>query len=113
MNTLGVATEQRARLYLQSKGLTFLEANYRCRYGEIDLILKDKSTLVFVEVRYRANQDFGGAAASITSQKQQKILRTAQYYLQEHGDQACRFDVVAFGGNAAEKMEWISNAFEA
>lgn len=113
MNTLGVATEQRALAYLQSQGLVLLETNYRCRYGEIDLIFKDKSTLVFVEVRFRANNNFGGAAVSVTHQKQQKILRSAQNYLQEHGDQACRFDVVTFDGNAAEKMEWITNAFEA
>ncbi len=112
MNSLGVATEQRALVFLESQGLTLLETNYRCRYGEIDLIFKDKTVIVFVEVRFRAKQNFGGAAASVSSQKQQKILRSAQTYLQEHGNQACRFDVIAFEGNSADTMEWITNAFE-
>lgn len=111
MNNLGVATEQRALVFLQKQGLTLLQTNYRCRYGEIDLILKDKAVIVFVEVRFRASEKFGGAVESVTSKKQQKILRTAQNYLQEHGNQACRFDVIAFQGKLADKMQWIPNAF--
>jgi putative endonuclease len=79
--------------------------------GEIDLILEDRGTLVFVEVRLRGNANFGGAAASITAHKQNKLVRAAQHYLQRQPTQPpCRFDAVLLDGG---KMEWIRDAFGA
>lgn len=111
----GDAHEQLAADFLQSHGLTLLAANHRSRFGEIDLIMQDKSVLVFVEVRYRRNTTFGGAALSITPAKQRKIALTALQYLQKKGqsDMPCRFDVVAVtGGKDSAETEWIQNAFE-
>ena len=81
----GNAAEQLATEYLQAQGLRLLTRNYRSRFGEIDLIMQDGKTVVFIEVRLRKSQNFGGAEASITSSKQHKIVMTAEYYLQENG----------------------------
>lgn len=107
----GDAGENSALHYLQQAGLTCTEKNYHCRYGEIDLIMQDQQTLVFVEVRVRGNQHFGGAAASVDRRKQQKIVRTAEYYLQRLPGNTpdCRIDVVAIDGE--ENVDWIKNAF--
>ena len=78
MNQLGTAAEQRALDYLLAQGLKLVVRNWHCRFGEIDLILKDHKTLVFVEVRSRSQARFGGAARSIAIGKQQKLIRTAQ-----------------------------------
>lgn len=110
----GRDAEQAAISFLQSHKLTLVTQNYRCRFGEIDLIMRDQTTLVFVEVRMRANEAFGGAAASITTAKQKKLLCTARHYLSElNDDPACRFDAVLFSGAAGQHVEWIKNAFEA
>ena len=87
--------------------------NYHCRFGEIDLIMKDAKTLVFIEVRLRSNNSFGNAASSITPQKQNKLILTAQHYLQLHGDSACRFDAILMSRANLQNIEWIRNAFEA
>jgi putative endonuclease len=87
--------------------------NYRARYGEIDLILKDKATIVFAEVRSRNSMVFGGAAASVTYTKQQKIIKTAMHYLlthKLHNKMPMRFDVIAFEGKT-EELHWIKHAF--
>ena len=68
--------------YLQQKGLKLLAKNYHGRRGEVDLVMQDRHTVVFVEVRYRRNSDFGGALESITSSKQQKLRLTAEQYMQ-------------------------------
>jgi len=73
-NSQGVKSEKQALYYLTSQGLTLLCQNYYCRFGEIDLIMQDQETIVFIEVRYRKNNDFGGALASITQSKQNKII---------------------------------------
>ena len=109
----GKSAELMAAAHLQRNGLTLLESNYRCRFGEIDLIMRDADEIVFVEVRLRSNAAFGGAAASITSSKQQKISRTAEHYLQLHGSAACRFDAVLFDALAEDRIHWLKNAFEA
>ena len=89
-----------------------MEKNYRCRRGEIDLIMQDNDSLVFVEVRYRKNNDFGGALESITRKKQQKIQTTALHYMQNHQDMSARFDVIAITGTGRKQdVEWIKNAF--
>jgi len=112
MNTLGSAAEQLAADYLQQQGLTMITSNYRCKFGEIDLVMREAKTLVFIEVRLRSNPRFGNAAASITPAKQQKIARTAEHYLQQHGNSACRFDAVVMDKADTHNIEWIRNAFD-
>lgn len=113
MNDSGKAAENMAAHYLQRQGLKLLESNYRCRFGEIDLVMRDGKETVFVEVRLRGNAAFGGAAASITRSKQEKLTRTAQYYQMLHGQTACRFDAVLLDGLDEQRLEWIRNAFDA
>lgn len=110
----GAQAEQTAARYLQQHGLTLLQANYRCRFGEIDLILRDGETLVFAEVRLRSRSDFGGAAASIDRRKQGKLIRSAQLYLASLTLlPPCRFDaLLLLSADGAEGVEWIKNAFE-
>ncbi|NOT68316.1 MAG: YraN family protein [Methylophilaceae bacterium] len=112
MNKLGVAAEQMAATYLQQQGLTLISQNFTCRYGEIDLIMREGRMLVFVEVRLRSNARFGGAGMSITPAKQHKLQRSAEYYLQQYGNSACRFDAVLMNKASAEHIEWIKNAFD-
>ena len=104
--------EQVAERWLQAGGLQPVARNYRCRGGEIDLIMHQGQTLVFVEVRYRATSSHGGAASSVTRSKQHKIMLAARHYLKQHAineaNQACRFDVIAFEG---DQPAWIQNAF--
>ena len=108
---LGQAAESRAEAFLKTQGLKLVARNWRCRFGEIDLVMQDGPTLVFVEVRLRSRSDFGGAAASVTPAKQKKLLAAARQYLGALKTlPPCRFDVVALNGGAAP--EWIRNAFE-
>ncbi len=108
----GDAAELRARRWLERQGLSFIAANVHERGGEIDLIMHDGVVTVFVEVRYRASSAFGGAAASVTRSKQNKLLQTARLWLARHNGSFdtvdCRFDVIAFTGN---EIEWLQNAF--
>lgn len=110
----GAQAEQQALAYLTQQGLSPVATNYRSRFGEIDLILRDGSTLVFVEVRMRADRNFGGAAASITDAKRRKLIATAQMYLSQLRDTPpCRFDAVLLGGGSLPTIEWLRNAFSA
>ncbi|MBA7930375.1 YraN family protein [Klebsiella sp. RHBSTW-00215] len=108
----GDAWEIQARRWLESQGLRFIAANAHERGGEIDLIMRDGSVTVFVEVRYRRSANYGDAAASVTPQKQQKLLKAARLWLSRHNGSFetvdCRFDVVAFTGN---DIQWLKNAF--
>lgn len=107
----GAQAEQLAARFLQQQGLTLLDTNYRCRFGEIDLILRDGETLVFAEVRQRSRSDFGGAAASIDARKQQRIILAARHYLAAlNRTPPCRFDAVLLDSTA--RLEWVKNAFE-
>lgn len=110
----GAQAEQAAARYLQQHGLKLVQANYRSRFGEIDLILYDGPTLVFAEVRMRRRTDFGGAASSIDAHKQAKLIRTAQLYLATLSSlPPCRFDaVLLLSPDGKEGIEWIKNAFE-
>lgn len=110
----GNEAETLAQRYLEQRGLSTVERNYRCKMGEIDIIMKDQDSLVFVEVRYRKQNAFGSAAESVTATKQKKIIRAAYHYLQAHHQQntACRFDVLAISGVQSERIEWIPNAFQ-
>jgi len=111
----GEEVEAVALEFLLTRGFRLLEKNYRCRYGEIDLVMMDKQDLVFVEVRYRKNDLFGGAAQSIDRKKQQKLRRTAEKFLQQHHSmtfEGCRFDVVAVSGPPSNySIELIKDAF--
>ena len=115
-HTLGKFAEDKACNYLQQQGLILLTQNYRCRFGEVDLIMQDGAVLVFVEVRIRRDQDLMMILESITPSKQSKIIRAATFYLQEKhlfDKTLCRFDVVA-GVLHDEKIElkWIKQAFD-
>jgi putative endonuclease len=81
----GDRAERIAAAYLEGKGLAVIESRYRCRWGEIDLILRDRDTLVFAEVRLRHSKDFGGAAYSVDRRKQARIIATARHYLGARG----------------------------
>ncbi|MFT6153965.1 MAG: putative endonuclease [Bermanella sp.] len=106
--------EDKACAFLQQKGLTLSERNVNFPTGEIDLIMLDGPQLVFVEVRFRHNNEFGGAAASIDNRKQKKLIKTAQLYLQKKfGSRppSCRFDVIAINGDKKKfNVNWIKNA---
>jgi putative endonuclease len=110
----GAQAEQAAARFLQQHGLTLAHANYRCRFGEIDLILRDGTTLVFAEVRQRSSDDFGGAAASIDARKRQRLTLTAQHYLASlPSTPPCRFDAVLMDDAQGRNAQWLENAFEA
>lgn len=110
----GAEAEHWAEKYLLSQGLKLIARNYRGRFGEIDLIMQDKETLVFVEVRQRSSNRFGGAAASINHQKQQKLIRTAQQYLARLGHTPpCRFDAMLMTDAEGRDVVWVKNAFDA
>lgn len=105
-------TESLACSYLESQGLVKKEQNFRCKIGEIDLIMLDQSTLVFVEVRLRKHELFASASESINYKKQQKMVKTAQFYLQQNQlfDKVnCRFDAVTFDKSLTP--DWLKNIF--
>ena len=108
----GQAVEDQACRFLQRQGMRLLARNYHCRHGELDLVMKDNDTIVFVEVRYRKNENFGGALGSIDYNKQRRLIATAQHYLQgqRQPDAPCRFDVIAVSGQ--DDLQWLSNAIE-
>lgn len=106
----GQFAERKACQYLQHQGLTLIEKNYRCHNGEIDLIMRDKEQLVFVEVRYRKNEHYGTAIDSVDHNKVKKLILTARHYLVSRQlDVPARFDVVGF--DTSFKPKWISDAF--
>lgn len=108
----GAASEALAEKLLAAHGLRLVERNYRCRGGEIDLVMRDGESMVFVEVRYRASTAFGGALGSVGASKQQRLVRAAQHYLLRSGwTGPCRFDVVGFDGTG--QPQWVRDAFAA
>ena len=108
--TKGRLGEEQALAYLQDNGLTLVERNFRCKTGEIDLLMLDQGVLVFVEVRKRSNVFYGGAAASVTAAKQAKLRLAAQVFLSRYDNvPACRFDVVAID---AGYIDWLKNVIE-
>jgi putative endonuclease len=114
--SIGNCYEQLAAEHLEKQGLQLIRSNYHCRLGEIDLIMQDQNTLVFVEVRYRLRNDFVSAVVSINPTKQQKILRTAMVYLKQHklNDKVpCRIDLIGLTrcrSTGELIVEWIKNA---
>ena len=107
----GNRAEALAAEYLADRGLRLIARNYSCRLGEIDLILADGAALVFAEVRLRSNREFGGAAASITEAKRQRILLAARHYLSGRPERPCRFDVMLLDALDPDRIEWIKDAF--
>jgi putative endonuclease len=111
----GHEIEKLAAEYLVDQGIKLLQRNFRSRLGEIDLIGVDQNQLIFVEVRFRRYSDYGSAADSVNYKKQQKLIRTARYFLHIHpqyANLACRFDVIAVTlVNNEPNLEWIQNAF--
>jgi len=114
----GAQYERKALRYLKSQGLKLLTCNFRCRHGEIDLIMRHGRCLAFVEVRYRMWNRFSTASGSIDSRKQKKIIKTAAAYLASHphyANNTVRFDVVAFDVTEDERgrIQWMQDAFRA
>lgn len=109
--TRGAEAEEHAARFLARQGLEVIARNYRTRFGEIDLIARDGAILVFVEVRMRSSEGFGGAAGSIDSRKKARIVAAARQFLARlTREPPCRFDVVTLDGGAPQ---WLRGAFEA
>lgn len=111
---IGQEFEQEALKFLRRKHLKLIESNYTVKCGEIDHIMQEQDSLVFVEVRYRKEDDYGEGLESVSKSKQAKLIRAAKTYLQEHAlyDKiACRFDVVSI--DKQHQINWIQNAFDA
>jgi len=113
--TTGTHWERVAESFLTAQGLSLLERNFSSRFGEIDLIMEEGNTLVFILVRYRQNSRHGSGADSVTYHKQRKLSMTAGWYLAKNPQQAtqyCRFDVISIGAHGQERqVDWIKNAF--
>jgi putative endonuclease len=114
-HAVGKAGEEAAVQYLQQHGYRILERNYRCRFGEIDLIARDGRTLAFVEVKTRRSQRYGPAAAAVTLEKQRHLIKASQLYLiqKKKANEFCRFDVVTVAMDAQQpRIELIKDAFQ-
>ncbi|WP_057832637.1 YraN family protein [Colwellia sp. TT2012] len=112
----GKVSEQFAEQFLVKQGLSLIDKNYHCRQGEVDLIMLDGDTYVFIEVKYRKSKAFGGALAAIPLSKQQKVKHCVTFYLHQAGlneyNTPCRIDVVALEGDISHpQVTWIKNAF--
>jgi putative endonuclease len=111
MSNRGQAGEDIAAEFLGREGLAILHRNFRCRFGEIDLIARDGDTIVFVEVRMRGRGDFGGAAESITARKRGRLIKAAGFYLAgQPRTPRCRFDAILLSSPDG-RVEWIRDAF--
>ena len=113
----GRSAEALALRHLQQQGLRLLTQNWLCRRGELDLVMLDGDTVVFVEVRYRRHSAWGGALESVDARKRAKLATAAQLFLQKEARWArypCRFDVVAINddGRSPPRLNWIQNAFD-
>jgi putative endonuclease len=113
-NLNGIIAEKIALTFLTNKGLSELKTNYRSKYGEIDLIMNDIDTVVFIEVRYRSNTKFIDPIETTDKNKVQRIITTSQIYLQEfpEHDKLYRFDIITLTGNInLPQINWVKNAF--
>lgn len=109
----GRSAEESACRYLEAEGLVLVTRNYRCRWGEIDIVMHDGATVVFVEVRQRRTDDFGTPAETVTAGKQARLRTTAEHYLQNYQKESqkpCRFDIVAINGSD-QRIDWLRDAF--
>ena len=109
----GQRAEQIACEFLQARGLKLIERNWRCRFGEIDLVLQEGDTIVFVEVRLRTHPDFASAGESIHRAKQRRLIAAARLYLSRAPERACRFDAVLLDRLDAAGIQWIRDAITA
>ena len=111
----GRKAEELASARLQRQGLRLAARNYRSPFGEIDLVMQERDTLVFVEVRYRSNTTFGAPAETVDRRKQARLRATAEHYLQHTpraSKKACRFDIVAITGDGEDgNFCWLRNVF--
>jgi putative endonuclease len=113
-SSTGKKAERQAEQYLRAQGLAVVKRNFRCRTGEIDLIMLDGKTLVFIEVRHRSNPQFGSGAETVDWHKQRKLIRAASHFLATHpryNGCECRFDVVASDA-VTEQLQWYRHAFD-
>ena len=112
---IGAEFERNAEAYLHKYGLRTVCRNYKCRTGEIDLVMNDGELIVFVEVRFRRNNDYGDPFESITPRKQKRLIRAATHFLSTQPqlqDRSCRFDAVGISqSNGRIKYDWIKDAF--
>lgn len=111
----GQYAERLAEKYLKQHGLKLKNRNFFTKAGEIDLVMADGDSWIFVEVRYKSSDEWANPAESITPQKQRKIIKAAQYYLQKFdksGKKPCRFDVILMSGDLnSPQIEWLEHAF--
>ena len=110
---LGVRAEELCAELLRKAGLRVLARNWRCRHGEIDLVAEEGGTLVFAEVRLRRDERYGGAAESVTSAKQARLIAAARIFLMRRPESDCRFDVLLLDSLDASRIRWIRDAFTA
>ena len=112
----GAHWERKAESWLRRQKAKILDRNYRCRTGEIDLVIRDGKAVAFVEIKYRSRQDFGSGADQVTYSKQRRIVSAARHYLQYHKHAQCqifRFDVVSINDSSkGAEIQWIKSAFE-
>jgi putative endonuclease len=111
----GRRAESLACDYLKQRGLKLVARNFLCKLGELDLIMRDGETLVFVEVKFRQRSDYGHGSEAVNRSKQNKLIRTAQVYLQQHPEYTnlpMRFDVISIEGEPP-RLQWLANAFDA
>ena len=107
---LGQAGEDIARRYLEERGYALLEANYRCRWGEVDLVMEHEGSVVFVEVRTKRNSAFGTPEESVTATKRKRLTATAYTYLQEHAlDVPFHIDLVAIALNTRGVVQRVTH----
>lgn len=110
MNEAGARAEDQCAEMMRAAGLSLLERNWRCRFGEIDLIAEERGVVVFAEVRMRRSWNFGGAGESVTAAKRAKLLAAARLYLASRPQAPCRFDVFLVEGQAGD-VRWVRDAF--
>ncbi|MCC7259105.1 MAG: YraN family protein [Gammaproteobacteria bacterium] len=113
----GALAEDAALTFLEQQGLRLMQRNYRCRWGEIDLVMREAATLVIVEVRYRTSSALLEPGLSVDARKRRRLLQAARRFLQEHPHEArrsVRFDVVSLSGPLdAPRCRWFRGAFDA
>lgn len=116
MRGVGAQFEDLALAHAERSGLRLIARNFNCRYGELDLVMRDRDVVVFLEVRYRRSTQFGGALDSVGAGKRERLIKAASLFLQCNpglASHACRFDVLAIGGEpGAPSIDWQRNAFE-
>lgn len=116
MRTTGDQFEELALTHAMRDGLRLITRNFNCRYGELDLVMRDRDVVVFLEVRYRKSQGFGGALDSVGASKRERLSKAASLFLQANPALAhhpCRFDVMAISGSIeSPTIDWQRNAFD-